>query len=345
MLMDACGCQRLDSAQLRRLAPALMARRRSDADVAQVQRQHLRQVDRLAGSYNRELQRRIKRLQQELMRAFKQTASARLDDEEEGLTNEQRNQLMLALALFIPAWRQAEEPSEPKLTDLFNRADRLTTRTARRTVAKVVPGRGMRDFLLELPAADPRRMREDFIRANVDLIKSIDTRYFADIARVVDEAYANGRDWKWLSAEFQQRYDVSKSRGQLLARDQLGKLTGQLTAARHLELGIDRFQWLTSEDERVRRTHERLAGQIFSYDDPPAVGLPGMDFQCRCSPRPVLDEAHAAQLRKEAAARSARTSERLAGSPIVTGEIVPIASRRIGQRRVEEFRGQFRKVA
>ena len=40
-----------------------------------------------------------------------------------------------------------------------------------------------------------------------------------------------------------------------------------MTAERHQRLGIEKFTWDTSGDERVRDEHRALDGQVFSYDD------------------------------------------------------------------------------
>lgn len=322
------------------------AQRRLDADMSRLQRQHLRERDRLAGGYNRALQARVKRTSSELLKALSEVPSApRLDEEGAALTQAEHIALLMALGRFITAWQRSEDPDEQALQQLFSRADTQTTRIVRRSIARVVGGRGLREFLLELPAVDPLAMRAEFVQANVALIKSIDARYFADIRRIVDEAYADGRDWTWLTQRFGERYDVSKARAQLLARDQLGKLSSQITQVRCLELGVESYQWMTSNDERVRESHERLAGRIIRYDQPPSEGHAGMAVQCRCGQRPVVSERHAELLRAEAEARLLRTAELLPRSPIVTGEIVPIPSRAISRQRIEQFRGEFRRVA
>jgi hypothetical protein len=51
------------------------------------------------------------------------------------------------------------------------------------------------------------------------------------------------------------------------------------------------YLWKTQEDNRVRKTHRKLANKIFAYDDPPTTidkyghthtGNPGTDWGCRC---------------------------------------------------------------
>lgn len=80
------------------------------------------------------------------------------------------------------------------------------------------------------------------------------------------------------------------SRANLIARDQISKLNGQLNQLRQKDIGVERYRWRTMGDNRVRDTHARLNGEIFSWDAPPDVGHPGDDYQCRCYAEPVLED-------------------------------------------------------
>lgn len=68
-----------------------------------------------------------------------------------------------------------------------------------------------------------------------------------------------------------------------LTRDQTSKTISGLNQARQQELSIERYEWLTAQDERVRPKHVANSGQIFRWDDPPPdTGHPGDDVLCRC---------------------------------------------------------------
>ena len=151
----------------------------------------------------------------------------------------------------------------------------------------------------------------DFIAANVDLITSIDARFFADIEAAVTDAVRTGRSTDELRKEVQARYGVSQSRADLIARDQISKFNGQVTEYRQTSVGITRYMWSTSGDERVRDSHRALDGKIFEWKKPPPEGHPGEPVSCRCVAIPVLDDADAAQLQAEQAARVER--EKAAG--------------------------------
>lgn len=84
---------------------------------------------------------------------------------------------------------------------------------------------------------------------------------------------------------------ITRSRANLIARDQTAKLNADLTRTRQTELGLTKYIWRTVGDERVRDNHRSKDGQIFSWDNPPAdTGHPGEDYQCRCIAEPYLEE-------------------------------------------------------
>lgn len=57
-----------------------------------------------------------------------------------------------------------------------------------------------------------------------------------------------------------------------------------------------RYIWHTQEDDKVRSSHAANNGRIFSWDEPPATGHPGEDFNCRCWAQPVDDYLYANQV-------------------------------------------------
>lgn len=131
---------------------------------------------------------------------------------------------------------------------------------------------------------------EDFVTENVSLIKAISSRYLDEVGSIVQDAVYTGKRADEVSGLVQGRFDVSQSRADLIARDQISKLNGQLTQTRQGSLGISRYIWRTSLDERVRDTHAALEGKLIDWNSPPRVGHPGEDFQCRCRAEPDLSD-------------------------------------------------------
>jgi len=127
------------------------------------------------------------------------------------------------------------------------------------------------------------------VAENVSLIKNLKDKQLLDIELIVYQGVKNGQSQKEIRELMMERFDMSYNRAQLIAVDQTGSVLSQMTAKRHKVMGIERFKWSTSKDERVRPRHKELDGKVFDYDDPPSEGMPGMPIRCRCVAIPVFE--------------------------------------------------------
>jgi len=80
----------------------------------------------------------------------------------------------------------------------------------------------------------------------------------------------------------------AETRARLIARDQIGKLNGQLTRRRQTEAGATEYIWRTVQDNRVRAEHAEREGKKYAWANPPADGHPGEPINCRCFAEPVF---------------------------------------------------------
>ena len=127
--------------------------------------------------------------------------------------------------------------------------------------------------------------------ANVQLIKSIHSQYLDKVQNAVTQAMVNGTLNKDLAQQIKDIGKTTEKRAIFIARDQSSKLNAALTQARHEDVGITKYTWSTSGDERVRESHVEKDGQVFEYANPPAdTGHPGHDFNCRCVAIPYLGD-------------------------------------------------------
>lgn len=148
-----------------------------------------------------------------------------------------------------------------------------------------------------VPAIDPFRsepwlepVMSAWSKANASLITTIPQRALGDVERAVTEAWRRGLSTRGLSALLEERFGVTARRAELIARDQVGKLNGQLNGVRQAAAGIERYRWRTARDPRVRQEHAEREGDVFSWAEPPPGGHPGQPINCRCSPEPVIDD-------------------------------------------------------
>jgi SPP1 gp7 family putative phage head morphogenesis protein len=128
----------------------------------------------------------------------------------------------------------------------------------------------------------PDQRREDFRK----LMRSRGNELLLEHLEFLEEntlaALEEGRRAEDIADTFAERLDVSKRKGELVARDTLGSFQGFQNKHRMQKLGIETYIWRTSQDERVRDSHAALGGTRQRWDQPPLVGHPGEDQLCRC---------------------------------------------------------------
>ena len=131
------------------------------------------------------------------------------------------------------------------------------------------------------------------VSQNVSLITTLHESYFKDIEFETLNGLERGLSTRDIAKRIQKKTGVSKNRARLIARDQVSKLNSNLASRRASDLGIKRFRWSTSSDERVRASHRALNNKIFTYKDGATVDgdshvLPGQPIQCRCVAVPII---------------------------------------------------------
>lgn len=149
---------------------------------------------------------------------------------------------------------------------------------------------------VDLPAAEPELAArfKDFRDENLSLITSLAEDKVSRVREILVDAGAGTRVEE-IAKSIREMGDVTRSRAELIARDQVLKLNADVTEARHKAAGVSEYIWRSSRDERTRKAHKDLEGTRHGYDDPPIVdprtgrrAHPGGDYQCRCIAEPVI---------------------------------------------------------
>lgn len=144
---------------------------------------------------------------------------------------------------------------------------------------------------------------QDYLKAsaqqNAQLIKSIPAKYLEEVQTLVMANMRAGMRPSYIEKALQEQFGVTQRRARFIARDQTGKIQGELAEKQQRGVGFEYFGWEDSDDERVRHWHHELATRVTAY----GVGVyrwdnlplgpkgtpikPGSDYACRCIPRPV----------------------------------------------------------
>lgn len=134
---------------------------------------------------------------------------------------------------------------------------------------------------------------------NAQLITSIPEQYLNQVESLVMTNVRAGNRPSAITKLLRDQFGVTERRAKMIARDQTTKINGDLSEKRQRAAGFPYFQWIDSDDQRVRTRHENIANKITQYgrgiyrwdhlplSDKGVPIKPGQDYQCRCIARPV----------------------------------------------------------
>lgn len=135
------------------------------------------------------------------------------------------------------------------------------------------------------------------------LVDSIVSTYTDKLQTIVSNAVQRGTAMAEVEKEIQELYGVTDKRAKFIARNEVSNLNGIITKQRQVDCGINVYQWSTSNDERVRKSHAEMDGKYYYWNGdklgeingikvyPAPKYHPGMDYNCRCVAIAVLDLA------------------------------------------------------
>lgn len=144
---------------------------------------------------------------------------------------------------------------------------------------------------------------ENYLQAstynNTQLITSIPEQYLNQVESIVMTNVRSGNRPSAIVKLLSDQFGVTQRRAKMIARDQTTKINGDLSEKRQRAAGFPYFQWIDSDDQRVRTRHGNIANKITQYgkgvyrwdylplSDKGVPIKPGEDYQCRCIARPV----------------------------------------------------------
>lgn len=122
---------------------------------------------------------------------------------------------------------------------------------------------------------------------NTEWTSRIPGETLAEIRGIVYSEYLEGRTVREIVEDIKLEYTASAKRNKALVINRVANINTEITKQKHQDAGIHDYIWWTRLDERVRKSHRRLHGKKFSWDDPPETDggrrcHPGEDYGCRC---------------------------------------------------------------
>jgi SPP1 gp7 family putative phage head morphogenesis protein len=185
-------------------------------------------------------------------------------------------------------WQRRFDKAAPELAKYFSTSTLKHSDTALRAILKKA-GFAV-EFKLTREAND---VLQATIGEQVGLIKSIAQQHLSEVEGMVMRSVSTGRDLGTLTEELRSRYDVTKRRAALIARDQVNKSTANIVRVRQQSLGITQAKWLHSHGgKHPRPSHLDADGKIYDIDKGMYLDgkwtWPGVEINCRCVSRSIL---------------------------------------------------------
>ena len=138
------------------------------------------------------------------------------------------------------------------------------------------------------------------VKRNADIIKTMPSSTANRLTKYIADESLKGRRASDIADDIRARFPVSTEANiNLIARTEVSKTSTALTRARSEDIGLDWYIWRTSDDSRVRKSHDHMEDVLVRWTDAPSpekligersVGNyhAGEVFNCRCFPMPII---------------------------------------------------------
>ncbi len=141
-----------------------------------------------------------------------------------------------------------------------------------------------------LGRADVTATLQSVLAENIALIRSLNEQMANGISGAVFRGLTNRDPAREVAREIRRVTAIGRRRAELIAADQLQKLTARLDQERQEQVGITSFQWAHSRKKHPRPEHVARDGIVYRWDSVVArTDPPGRAIRCGCRARPVVE--------------------------------------------------------
>jgi len=106
-----------------------------------------------------------------------------------------------------------------------------------------------------------------------------------EVADMINSGIREGEGIPDMKKKLRKYFNQRKRHAEMVARTETAKIQDIANTRRLEDQGVDKVEWITAEDERVRSSHAERHGQVYNIRDAPSLGEPN----CRCVKVAVVD--------------------------------------------------------
>jgi SPP1 gp7 family putative phage head morphogenesis protein len=129
------------------------------------------------------------------------------------------------------------------------------------------------------------------------LVTRINDTIKEQLGSSINIGIAEGETVQQISDRVREIYNMAGNRAKVIARTETSAAMNGSSQLYYKELGVEKKEWLTAGDERVRESHIMINGEIVNINQrfSNGVDVPGLDgspeetINCRCVCLPVIE--------------------------------------------------------
>jgi SPP1 gp7 family putative phage head morphogenesis protein len=172
----------------------------------------------------------------------------------------------------------------------------------REAAAKSSQGKRIYDLLRREMAGPVGASVRSLVSTHAALIRSMPQDLAQTLASQIATRQMRGERAETIAKDIRGRFPaITRSHIAMLARTEVSSAAESITRARSENLGVKWYQWLSSEDSRVRLSHRNMDMILVNWSDPPSpealIGQrstlgkynAGHAPNCRCTGVPIID--------------------------------------------------------
>ena len=174
---------------------------------------------------------------------------------------------ILKALLVTPAFqRYAQETAMKMVTNLFADGARNWRDAARRSSRGRIIYEALRREMQGPVGSEVRNQ----IQRNAAIITTLPVDIAERVTDYIADESMKGRRASDIAKDILKMFpESSRAKAQLIARTETSKTSTALTRARAESIGIEWYEWVTSKDARVRKSHKMMDRVLVRWSDPP----------------------------------------------------------------------------
>lgn len=235
-----------------------------------------RMVERLASqrTYQKIVRRMLKETGSEINKTLLSVYAASLDDE---------NQIETAVIVYavLSVLQSATANAKTAVSQLVAQEAIYLDKAFVQGVKQATKA----DISALIGTTDTDSLVSNIVKRNVSLITDLSDQTRSKIEQAVINGQINGTSKAKLKKELNEILGKQAKRGDLIASDQMEKLSSELSTFRAKQGGLRYYRWRTQGDSRVRSKHQHLAGKVQDTNNPNSGDngqMPRIPIRCRC---------------------------------------------------------------